>query len=112
MSGAFTNSPELLEIALACAASSAERLAMFPLEADYDDDLKSELADIKHTNFEVGGAILAARFLQRFAGTQPCIHVDLSSWKHRHGLGAVASDITGFGVYWGLSFLTTYAARQ
>jgi leucyl aminopeptidase len=106
MSGTFTNTSHLGEAALTAAADAGERIAVFPLEADYDEDLKSELADIKHTNFDVGGgAILAARFLQRFAGGQPWMHVDLSSWRHTGGLGAVSSDLTGFGVYWGYALL-------
>jgi leucyl aminopeptidase len=109
MSGVFTNAPGLAGLALEAATHSGERTAVFPLEADYDDDLASDIADTKHTNFKVGGgAILAARFLQKFAGEQPWVHVDLSSWKHSRGLGAVCSDLTGFGVYWAYSFMDGY----
>jgi leucyl aminopeptidase len=106
MSGVFTNSAAMAISAENSAMISGERVAVFPIDSDYDEDLESNVADIKHTNFSVGGgAILAARFLARFVCEHPWIHVDLSSWKHSGGLGAVSTDITGFGVYWGYQFL-------
>ncbi len=56
-----------------------------------------------------GGAdhILAARLLQRFTDNRPWIHMDLSGSSCKGGLGAVASDVTGFGVGWGVELLRT-----
>jgi leucyl aminopeptidase len=45
------------------------------------------------------------RFLKRFTGDQPWIHMDLSAAHCKGGLGAVATDVTGFGVGWGVEFL-------
>jgi leucyl aminopeptidase len=52
-----------------------------------------------------GDAILAARFLKRFTREVPWLHVDLSAHNCAGGLGAVATDVTGFGVAWALSLL-------
>jgi leucyl aminopeptidase len=49
--------------------------------------------------------ILAALFLKRFTNDRPWVHVDLSSCSCPGGLGAASSDLTGFGVAWGLEFL-------
>jgi len=35
----------------------------------------------------------------------PWLHVDLSASRCEGGLGSVASDVTGFGVAWGLRML-------
>jgi len=40
-------------------------------------------------------------------GVVPWLHIDLSSSRCEEGLGIVASDVTGFGVAWGLGMLAT-----
>ncbi|MBI2296537.1 MAG: hypothetical protein HYU76_11045 [Betaproteobacteria bacterium] len=42
---------------------------------------------------------------QRFVGEVPWVHVDLSGASCKGGLGAVGTDVTGFGVAWGIEFL-------
>jgi leucyl aminopeptidase len=105
-SGIFANREELLEKASSAGKSSGERIWPFPMDADYDDELESRIADVKQCALE-GDAdhILAARFLGRFAGDGPWIHMDLSASSCKGGLGAVGSDVTGFGVGWGLAML-------
>jgi leucyl aminopeptidase len=91
---------------VAAGRKAGERICMFPLDDDYDDALDSKVADVKQCTLD-GDAdhILAARFLKRFAGDTPWLHVDLSASSCKGGLGAVASDLTGFGVGWGLYLL-------
>lgn len=105
-SGIFANREELLEKASSAGKSSGERIWAFPMDADYDEELESKIADVKQCSLE-GDAdhILAARFLGRFAGDGPWIHMDLSASSCKGGLGAVGSDVTGFGVGWGLAML-------
>jgi leucyl aminopeptidase len=91
---------------LAAGKSSGERIWAFPSDADYDAELESKIADTKQCTLE-GEAdhILAARFLNRFVDKLPWLHMDLSASNNKGGLGAVGSDITGFGVAWGLDML-------
>ncbi|HZV62620.1 MAG TPA: leucyl aminopeptidase family protein [Methylophilaceae bacterium] len=106
-SGILGNRPELLCKAIGAGRAAGERVAAFPFDEDYDEELESSVADIKQCTLE-GGAdhILATRFLSRFIeGDVPWVHVDLSSSNHKGGLGAVASDVTGFGVGYGLQML-------
>ena len=106
-SGIFSNRDELLAAALAAGKTSGERVNPFPLDADYEEALDSEIADIKQCTLE-GEAdhILAARFLMRFLEKDtPWLHMDLSASNCKGGLGAVASDVTGFGVGWGMMLL-------
>jgi leucyl aminopeptidase len=49
--------------------------------------------------------ILAARFLKRFTNEAPWLHMDLSASSCSGGLGAVGTDLTGFGVAWGVEFV-------
>jgi leucyl aminopeptidase len=107
-SGAFATSDELAAQAVAAGRAAGERICVFPLDEDYDDALDSKIADVKQCTLE-GDAdhILAARFLKRFVGDSPWLHVDLSASSCKGGLGAVASDLTGFGVAWGVALLNT-----
>jgi leucyl aminopeptidase len=111
-SGVFATSERLARAALSAADASGERVCVFPQDADYDEELESAIADIKQCTLE-GGAdhILATRFLKRFVGDAPWLHMDLSAAKCKGGLGAVASEINGFGVAWGIEFLKAVLAR-
>jgi len=105
-SGIFATSDELARRAVAAGKAAGERMCAFPMDEDYDEALESEVADVKQCTLE-GGAdhILATRLLKRFTGGHPWIHVDLSAARCKGGLGAVATDITGFGVAWGIELL-------
>ena len=106
-SGVLGNRDALLQQAVQAGQQSGERLCAFPMDEDYEAGLDSKVADIKQCSLE-GEAdhILAARFLKRFLEHDvPWLHVDLSSSRCEGGLGSVASDVTGFGVGWGLRML-------
>lgn len=106
MSGVIGNRDDLAERAVAAGRASGERVVAFPLPEDYDEALESQVADVKQCTLE-GDAdhILAARFLNRFVADTPWLHVDLSASRCKGGLGAVASEVTGFGVALGLGVL-------
>ncbi|MDP2809506.1 MAG: leucyl aminopeptidase family protein [Rhodocyclaceae bacterium] len=111
-SGVFASSDKLGALAVEAGAASGERVCVFPLDEDYDPALDSKVADVKQCTLD-GEAdhILAARFLQRFTHKRPWLHVDLSASSCTGGLGATASDLTGFGVAWGLALLTQWLAQ-
>jgi leucyl aminopeptidase len=109
-SGIFATSDEIAHQALAAANASGERICVFPMDEDYDHALESPVADVKQCTLE-GEAdhILAARLLKRFTDEHPWIHMDLSGSSCKGGLGAVATDVTGFGVAWGHALLESLA---
>ncbi|MDP1645765.1 MAG: leucyl aminopeptidase family protein [Thiobacillus sp.] len=106
MSGVFASSSAIAHQASRAAISSGERIVVFPYPEDYDSSLDSTVADVKQCSME-GEAdhILATRFLSRFVGDMPWLHMDLSAHSCKGGLGAVMSDANGFGVAWGISLL-------
>jgi leucyl aminopeptidase len=113
-SGVFATTEALARRAVAAGTTTGERVCVFPMDDDYDEALDSDVADVKQCTLE-GEAdhILAARFLKRFTGGRPWVHVDLSAARCKGGLGAVATDINGFGVAWGVEFLrATVAGRS
>ncbi|CAG4884946.1 Aminopeptidase PepA-related protein [Georgfuchsia toluolica] len=105
-SGIFATTDVLGRMAVDAGRQSGERVCLFPFDEDYEPALDSKVADIKQCTLE-GEAdhILAARFLNKFTDDRPWLHVDLSASSCTGGLGAAATDLTGFGVAWGIHFL-------
>ena len=106
-SGVISNRPELSCLAVGAGSEAGERIAAFPFDEDYEEDLDSGIADIKQCTLE-GGAdhIHAARFLHRFIENNvPWLHTDLSSSNRKGGLGAAISEVNGFGVNFGIQVL-------
>lgn len=54
-----------------------ERLVEFPLWEEYEEELKSTIADVKNLGSPLAGATTAGKFLERFTA-YPWIHVDIS----------------------------------
>ena len=106
MSGILSNREPLAAAAVAAGQACGERVVAFPMPEDYDEALDSTVADVKQCTLEAeADHILAARFLNRFVACTPWLHVDLCASRCKGGLGAVATDITGFGVALGLELL-------
>jgi leucyl aminopeptidase len=54
-----------------------ERIAEFPFWSEYDETLKSDIADVKHMGGGYAGMITAGKFLARFTD-YPFIHLDIA----------------------------------
>jgi len=108
----IANKPELACMAVGAGAKAGERIVAFPYEDDMDSDLESEIADIKQCTLEGGGDHMhAARFMGKFIENDVAwLHADLSSTNRKGGLGAVQSDVNGFGVGFGLEMLKSLLA--
>jgi leucyl aminopeptidase/proline iminopeptidase len=104
----FTNREAANARLVEAGRASGERVWPFPMDEDFEESLKSEVADVKQCSPEShGDHILAARFLRRFVpDAVPWIHVDLSAATRKGGLGHVPTEITGFGVRLTLELLS------
>jgi leucyl aminopeptidase len=107
MSGIISNRPELACKAIGAGTAAGERIVAFPYEEDMDSDLDSDIADIKQCTLEGGGDHMhATRFMGKFIENDVAwCHADLSSTNRKGGLGAVQSDVNGFGVGFGLEMV-------
>jgi leucyl aminopeptidase len=111
-SGVFANRAAANALLQTAGADSGERVWPFPMDDDYDELLKSDVADLKQCSAETAGDhILGARFLARFVPKSiPWVHVDMSAGQHKGGLAHVPTDITGFGVRLTVELLTRTTA--
>ncbi|MFM2477607.1 M17 family metallopeptidase [Celerinatantimonas sp. MCCC 1A17872] len=87
---------ELTQIGEQC----GERVWPQPLDSDYDDDFRSQIADIAQCAPGPGpDHIHAARFLLRFIEPHDnWIHIDLSAFNPKIPLAHQPTPISGFGV--------------
>ncbi|MCI0681820.1 MAG: leucyl aminopeptidase [Gemmataceae bacterium] len=84
----------------AAARAAGERLWPLPMDAQYSEMIKSDVADIKNTGgSRWAGAISAAKFLEEFVGGTPWAHLDIAgpAWAEKDN-AVRSSGGTGFGV--------------
>jgi leucyl aminopeptidase len=81
--GVFTNDEAMWERFRGALQRSGEKMWRLPLDADYQELIKSNIADIKNTGGRWGGAILAAMFLKEFVDDTPWMHLDIAgtAWE-------------------------------
>jgi leucyl aminopeptidase len=76
--GVFSNNEDFAEDFLASTLRTGERMWRMPVEQEYFEHIRSEIADIKNTGGRWGGAITAALFLKEFVEDKPWIHLDIA----------------------------------
>jgi leucyl aminopeptidase len=74
----YTTDDALAEQWRMAATEAGELFWRMPLLPDLRDQLKSDIADLKHTGDRWGGSITAALFLKEFVGNIPWIHCDIA----------------------------------
>lgn len=92
----FFSADESLAGALRAAGESSQDLAwQMPLDDDYAEGLKTNFADVANVAGRAGGAITAAKFLQRFTGKYPWAHIDIAgtAWKSGTAKGATGRPV-------------------
>ena len=81
--GLFSNDDDACQHFTGGLETSGERFWRLPLDDDYREQIRSDIADIKNTGGRYGGAITAAMFLKEFAEDTPWIHLDIAglAWQ-------------------------------
>ena len=94
-SGLFSNNEALAEALVKAGESSQDLCWRMPLDDDYAEGLKTNFADVANVAGRAGGAVTAAKFLQRFAGSFPWAHLDIAgtAWKGGTAKGATGRPI-------------------
>lgn len=85
-SGLFSNDDELAQALTECADITGDRVWRLPLWQEYDDQLKSNFADMANIGGRGAGSITAACFLARFAKKYPWAHLDIAGTAWHSGV--------------------------
>ena len=94
-SGLLSNDDELAEELLFASGQAADRAWRLPLWDDYQEQLKSNFADMANIGGRAGGTITAACFLSRFTKKYRWAHLDIAgtAWKSGKEKGATGRPV-------------------
>jgi leucyl aminopeptidase len=94
-SGLFSSDDALAQALLDAGEAAMDPCWRMPLDDEYADGLKSNFADVANVAGRAGGAVNAAKFLQRFAGAYPWAHVDIAgtAWKSGGAKGSTGRPV-------------------
>lgn len=76
--GAFGNDKVLIDQVIKAGEKVGEKIWPMPMDEEYDEQLKSDVADLKNLGVAEGGAIVAAKFLGHFVESTPWVHLDIA----------------------------------
>ncbi len=94
--GMFTPNDAMADELLAASRNALDPAWRMPLDAEYDEALKSSFADVPNVAGRAAGAITAAKFLQRFTDPSvPWAHLDIAgtAWKTGAAKGATGRPV-------------------
>jgi len=94
-SGMFSSNDALAQSLMEAGERSLDLCWRMPLDDIYAEGLKSNFADIANVAGRAGGAITAAKFLQRFAAKFPWAHLDIAgtAWKSGAAKGSTGRPV-------------------
>jgi leucyl aminopeptidase len=94
-SGLFSSDDGLAAELLAASRTALDPAWRMPLDDEYDEGLKSHFADMANIGGRAGGAITAAKFLQRYTSKYPWAHLDIAGtgWKSGTAKGATGRPV-------------------
>jgi leucyl aminopeptidase len=95
VSGLLTNQDSLARELLQAGDEAYDRAWQMPLFDDYQDQLKSNFADMANIGGRAGGTITAACFLSRFTKAYDWAHLDIAgtAWKSGAEKGATGRPV-------------------
>ncbi len=76
--GIFANNDAMYERFNKALSRAGEKMWRMPLDEEYKEQIRSNIADIMNTGGRYGGAITAAMFLKEFAEDTPWLHLDIA----------------------------------
>jgi leucyl aminopeptidase len=113
VAGLFGNDRPLIERVAAAGRAAGEGLWELPLVAEYRDDIRSPVADLKNIGGGYGGSITAALFLEHFVDGRPWVHLDIAGPAYAEkALPYAPLGGTGFGVRTLIEYLTKTASED
>jgi leucyl aminopeptidase len=99
VAGLFSNNDKLADEIFQAGQQSGEKVWRMPLWDVYDEQIKSDVADVNNTGGRGAGSITAAKFLEKFIDSHKnWAHIDIAGPSFLPKAGGKVSGGTGFGV--------------
>ncbi len=111
--GLMGTDPTFIESVKQAAAAAGEKVWPLPLDEEYGELMRSDIADIKNLGNRYAGSITAAWFLREFVEDVPWVHLDIAGVAWLDGdKPDMAKGPTGFGVRTVVQLAEQMAAAQ
>src|SRR6266705_4578477 len=78
MTGLFCNDEFLTSEIIAAGRVAGEKYWPMPLDEEYNEQIKSDIADIKQTGGRAASSVTAAKILEQFVGNAKWAHLDIA----------------------------------
>jgi len=97
----------------AAAREVGERFWQLPMDKDYREMIKSDIADIKNSSGRNAGTITAAYFLREFAEDTPWVHLDIAgtAWENERK-PYMSKGPTGVAIRTLINYVCNHAAKE
>ena len=97
--GAMSTDSALMDKVKAAAEKTHERVWELPLWDDYDEGIKSKVADVQNIGDGTAGTIAGGAFLKKFVEDYPWVHLDIAgtAWGMK-GSTYIPEGASGYGV--------------
>ncbi len=80
--GVFSNDEQLANDIVAAGRGAGEKFWPLPMDEEYGDAIKSDIADIKQTGGRAASSITAAKILEQFVGDAKWAHLDIAGTSY------------------------------
>ena len=98
IAGLFTKTDKAAKILLQAGEKSDEYLWRMPMNDFYEKEIESKIADVKNIGSRWGGAVTAAKFLEKFTDGIPWVHIDIAGTAYNvKNVEYWPNGATGFG---------------
>ncbi|MEI6847455.1 MAG: leucyl aminopeptidase [Chlorobiaceae bacterium] len=99
VAGLFSNNDKLADEIFQAGEQSGEKVWRMPLWDIYDEQIKSDIADVNNTGGRGAGSVTAAKFLEKFIDKHKnWAHIDIAGPSFVPKGGGKINGGTGFGV--------------
>jgi leucyl aminopeptidase len=111
--GIFANDDQIYERFSKALGQAGEKMWRMPLDEEYKESIRSNIADMMNTGGRWGGAVTAAMFLKEFAEETPWIHLDIAgtAWMEDNKAW-IAKGPSGIAVRSLIEFVRDFADRN
>ena len=110
VAGLFSNSDKLADNIFQAGQQSGEKVWRMPLWDLYDEQIKSDVADVNNTGGRGAGSVTAAKFLEKFIdGHKNWAHIDIAGPSFASKSSGKVNGGTGFGVGLLVEWLKNYS---
>ena len=106
-SGLFGSDPAWTSVVTDVAVRAGDRVWPLPLDEEYGEQIRSDIADLLNTGGRGAGAVTAAKFLQAFTGNLPWVHLDIAGtawldesqpWMAKGPTGVMTRTLVGLAL--------------